>query len=70
MHGDAAPSQKEIDISEDATSKDRHSKFDEFEPIPDGWELKHDLGGWYCPNCIKEYDTIIEAFKNKKYTKL
>lgn len=50
----------------DAANEDRHSMLDNFEPVPDGWEIKHDLGGWLCPDCIKEYNDILERFKNNK----
>lgn len=52
----------------DAANEDRHSMLDTFEPIPDGWEIRHDIGGWLCPECIKEYNDILEKFKNNKKT--
>lgn len=49
----------------DAVAKDRHSLSDQFEPIPNGWEIKHDLGGWTCPSCIEHYTSTLEKFKSK-----
>ncbi len=48
----------------DAAARNRHSFYDEFEKIPEGWQIKHDLGGWCCPKCIEEYNSIIEKFKS------
>ena len=48
----------------DAMSANRHSLLDQFEPMPDGWTIKHDVGGWCCPDCIKEYNLMIEKFKS------
>lgn len=50
--------------SADAAIRNRHSFYDEFEKIPEGWKIKHDLGGWCCPKCIEEYNSIIEKFKS------
>lgn len=47
----------------DAAFQNRHLLIDQFEPMPEGWRIKHDVGGWCCPNCVKEYDLMIEKFK-------
>lgn len=47
-----------------AAFENRHSLLDQFEPIADGWKIKHDLGGWCCPNCIEQYDELINNFKD------
>jgi hypothetical protein len=46
----------------DAAIENRHSFLDNFEPMPDGWEIRHEAGGWLCPECIKKYDVIIQKF--------
>lgn len=46
-----------------AAMVNRHSMLDQFEPMPEGWKIKHDLGGWCCPNCINEYNLMLERFK-------
>ena len=43
-----------------------HSMIDQFEPMPEGWRIKHDLGGWLCSECIKQYDQMIKNFKLSK----
>lgn len=48
----------------DAAFENRHSLLDQFEKMPDGWQIKHDLGGWCCPKCIEEYNSMIEKFKS------
>ena len=48
----------------DAAIANRHSLLDQFEKMPEGWQVKHDLGGWCCPNCITEYNLMIEKFKS------
>ena len=50
--------------SVDAAIRNRHSFYDEFEKMPEGWQIKHDLGGWCCPKCINEYKLMIENFKS------
>lgn len=50
----------------DAATSHRHSFLDEFESMPKGWKLKHDLNGWCCPDCIKEYELFLEKFNNKR----
>jgi hypothetical protein len=47
----------------DAAIANRHSLLDQFEPMPEDWRIKHDLGGWCCPNCINEYNLMLERFK-------
>ena len=49
--------------SVDAAIRNRHSFYDEFEKMPEGWQIKHGLGGWYCPKCTEEYNLMIEKFK-------
>lgn len=48
----------------DAARDDRHSFLDNFEPIPEGWEIKHDLGGWLCPSCTENYTCMLKKFKS------
>lgn len=48
----------------DAMSANRHSFFDEFEPMPEGWKVKPELG-WCCPNCVKEFELFLKKFSNK-----
>ena len=47
----------------DAASANRHSLLDQFESMPDGWSIKA-KDGWCCPECVKEYDLMIEKFKS------
>jgi hypothetical protein len=47
----------------DAAIKDRHSFYDVFEPVPEGWNIKHDAGGWLCPECNERYKLAIKALK-------
>jgi uncharacterized protein YbdZ (MbtH family) len=47
-----------------AAIENRHDMFDQFEPIPEGWRIKHDLGGWCCSKCIEDYYSIIKKFKS------
>lgn len=47
----------------DAASANRHSLLDQFEPIPKGWSIEAKVG-WCCPECVKEYDLMIEKFKS------
>lgn len=49
--------------SVDAAIKHRNSFYDTFEPMPQEWKIKHDLGGWVCGNCIEKYEQIIKKFK-------
>lgn len=48
----------------DAAHENRHSLLDQFEPMPEEWQVKHDLGGWCCPDCIKKYNSMVENFKS------
>jgi hypothetical protein len=50
----------------DAASENRHSLLDQFEPVPEGWAIKHDLGGWCCPVCIGEYEQMLINFKTRR----
>lgn len=50
----------------DAAIENRHSMLDQFEPMPEGWRIKHDLGGWLCPECIKQYEQMIKNFQLSK----
>ena len=47
----------------DAATMNRHSMFDQFEPMLEGWLIKHDLGGWLCPECVRKYNQLVENFK-------
>ena len=49
-----------------AAIANRHSFLDQFEKMPEGWAIKHDMGGWLCPECIKEYNAAIERLKGKQ----
>ena len=46
----------------DAAMANRHSFLDVFEPMPEGWKIKHEAGGWLCPDCVIKYDTIFKNF--------
>ena len=46
----------------DAAMVNRHSFLDVFEPMPEGWKIKHEAGGWLCTECVKKYDVIIQKF--------
>ena len=46
----------------DSAMANRHSFVDQFEPIPDGWVIKHDAGGWLCPKCAEAYDNVMRRF--------
>lgn len=48
--------------SGDAAIRNRHSFYDEFEPMPDGWKTEHAANGWLCPKCAKEYDSTMRVF--------
>lgn len=45
-----------------AASANRHSLLDQFEPMPEGWKIISNIG-WCCPECVEEYNSIINAFK-------
>lgn len=49
----------------DAAARNRHSFLDQFEPMPEGWAVKHDMGGWLCPECIKEYNAALERLEGQ-----
>lgn len=38
------------------------TRWNTFEPLPDGWEY-HSVVGQLCPECNKEYTSLIENFK-------
>ena len=49
----------------DAAMANRHSFLDVFEPMPEGWKINHELGGWICPKCSEQFDAIILKFKTE-----
>lgn len=49
----------------DAANNDRHSLYDIFEPVPEGWNINHNLGGWVCSFCNVKFSRIIEKFKSE-----
>ena len=51
--------------SADSAVRNRHSFYDEFEPMPDGWKVKHDCGGWMCPDCVGLYEKTMSEFMKK-----
>lgn len=51
--------------SADAAMRNRHSFYDQFEPMPAGWKVKHDANGWLCPVCVKLFDRAIKEFMGK-----
>lgn len=50
----------------DAAVSNRHSLLDQFEPMPKGWVINHNLGGWVCPKCEEEFSGMAESFKARK----
>ena len=50
----------------DAAIANRHSFLDQFEPMPEGWKIKHEVGGWLCHQCVEKYDSIFQAFMAQK----
>lgn len=46
----------------DAAICNRHSFYEEFEPMPDGWEIKHAANGWLCPQCVEVFNETINKF--------
>ena len=38
-----------------------HKITDQFEEVPEGWEIKANIG-WCCPDCAQEYDKLIAYF--------
>lgn len=46
----------------DAACANRHSFLDQFEPVPDGWKIRHEAGGWLCPECNKSFDSVIQEY--------
>ena len=37
------------------------TRWNKFEPFPDGWEHRYDMGR-LCPACNKEYEKFINSF--------
>ena len=59
--------QKQIGYNNmDAAIANRHSLLDQFEPMPDGWVVNHDVGGWICAECKEELSRIVQSFKARK----
>ena len=46
----------------DAAIENRHSFLEQFEPMPDGWKIRHEAGGWLCPECNNSFDSIIQEY--------
>ena len=46
----------------DAAIAHRHSFLDKFEPVPDGWKIRHEAGGWLCPECNNSFDIVIKDY--------
>ena len=46
----------------DAAFANRHSFLDQFEPVPDGWKIRHEAGGWLCPDCNQYFDSVIKEY--------
>lgn len=42
-----------------------YTRWNEFEPLPDGWKKHLDVGQ-LCPKCNEEYARLIEQFMNKE----
>lgn len=51
--------------SVDAAIQNRHSFYDVFEPMPEGWKIVHAANGWLCPNCDKEFNHTMRAFMER-----
>ena len=49
----------------DAAISNRHSFYDVFEPMPQGWEIKHAAHGWLCPQCVVLFNNAINGFMRK-----
>ena len=48
--------------SVDAAIANRHSFLDQFEPMPNGWKIRHEVGGWLCPECNDSFDSIVKEY--------
>ena len=46
----------------DAAMVNRHSFYDKFEPMPNGWEINHIAHGWLCPQCIEQFSKIFNEY--------
>jgi hypothetical protein len=46
----------------DAAIANRHSFLEQFEPMPDGWKIRHEADGWLCPQCNKSFDSVIQEY--------
>ena len=46
----------------DAAIARRHSFLDQFEPMPDGWKIRQEAGGWLCTQCNKTFDSVIKEY--------
>lgn len=42
------------------------TRWNTFEPYPEGWEWAHDLDKRLCPECNKEYRELIRKFEEQK----
>jgi hypothetical protein len=43
-----------------------YTRWNEFEPYPEGWETHREAGGVLCPDCAREYNALLEKFKHAK----
>lgn len=41
------------------------TRWNKFEPLPEGWESHYNGIGMLCPKCNKEYKKLIEKFKQE-----
>lgn len=48
----------------DGATDGGYTRWNEFEPLPEGWENHYETGQ-LCPKCNEEYNVIIEKFKNE-----
>ena len=46
----------------DAAIANRHSFLEQFEPMPDRWKIRHEAGGWLCPECNNSFDSVIKEY--------
>lgn len=40
-----------------------YTRWNTFEPYPEGWETHWEAGGILCPGCAREYNVLLEQFK-------